>query len=83
MLIINSLGFHVWLPGCPISSLTGYDCLGCGLNRAAIALLSGDIEGALSFNPLIFVYVPLIIGWISYDFYKFILKHKSSNYERH
>ncbi|MEN8249294.1 MAG: DUF2752 domain-containing protein [Bacteroidota bacterium] len=77
----NSLGIHLWLPSCPISAVTGYECFGCGLNRAAIALLSGDFAAALSYNPLIFIYLPLITGWITYDFYKFYLKHKTSNYE--
>jgi len=82
-LMLNALGLHLWLPVCPISHLTGYECLGCGLNRAAISLLSGDFETALMYNPLIFIYSPIIIGWVAYDYYKFYLKTKLTNYEKY
>ena len=39
------------LPPCPIHSLTGIPCPGCGMTRACIALASGDFGNALHYNP--------------------------------
>lgn len=35
---------------CVIHSVTGLDCMGCGLTRAAHAFLHGDVPAALSYN---------------------------------
>lgn len=83
LLSLNALGVQLWLPGCLITQFTGYECLGCGINRAAIALLSGDIKSALTYNPLIFIYLPIIFGWITYDFYKFYLNSNQTKYEKY
>ena len=83
LLFLNSLGLQIWLPECIITQFSGYECLGCGLNHAAVALLSGNIKAAANYNPLIFIYLPLIIGWISHDFYKFNLNTNQSKYEKH
>jgi hypothetical protein len=83
LLVLNALGLHIWLPGCLVTELTGYECLGCGINRAAMALISGDIKGAALFNPLIFIYVPMISGWIIYDFYKFYRNNYQAIYEKY
>jgi hypothetical protein len=40
------------LPGCPFRALTGIPCLSCGTTRAAVAVLHGDVLGALLINPL-------------------------------
>ena len=82
-LAFNAMGVHLWLPSCPISHFTGYECFGCGLNRAAISLLSGEFEAAFRYNPLIFIYSPVIIGWILYDYYKFYLKTNLTYYEKY
>ena len=71
LLLLNSFGINIWLPKCLISATTGYSCYGCGLNTAAIHLIHLEFRQAMATNPLIYLYVPLIIGWISYDFYKF------------
>jgi len=83
LLVLNALGLHIWLPACLVTEITGYECLGCGINRAAMALISGDIKSALIYNPLIFVYLPVIIGWITYDFYKFYRKTYQATYEKY
>jgi hypothetical protein len=40
------------LPLCPLANLTGWPCPSCGLTRAALALLRGDVAGALALHPL-------------------------------
>jgi uncharacterized protein DUF2752 len=45
------------LPLCPLANLTGWPCPSCGLTRAALALLQGDVSEALSLHPL----APLVL----------------------
>ncbi len=42
--------------------LTGLPCLGCGSMRATSALFHGDLRSAWHYNPLIFLWLVLIIG---------------------
>ena len=49
---------------CPFALCTGTACPGCGMTRAASALIRGDIDAAMVLHPL----VPLValqsaIGW--------------------
>ncbi len=41
--------------GCPIKYFTGISCFGCGMSRAAWALLRLDIAQAIYFHPLVFI----------------------------
>ena len=45
------------LPACPLLTLTGFACPGCGMTRGFHALLHGDFITALDFNALIPIYV--------------------------
>ncbi|MDQ3748235.1 MAG: DUF2752 domain-containing protein [Acidobacteriota bacterium] len=45
-----------FFPVCPLYSLTGIHCPGCGLTRGFHALFHGDILTALHFNALLPVY---------------------------
>lgn len=47
-------------PRCPLKALTGYDCPGCGSQRAFHAILRGDIAGAWRYNAALFFAVPVI-----------------------
>ena len=46
-------------PVCPTALFLGIPCPGCGLTRATLALLCGDLGTALHFHPLVFVLAPL------------------------
>lgn len=46
-------------PACPLHSLTGLYCPGCGSTRAFAALLRGDVAGALMNNALSVVLFPI------------------------
>lgn len=49
---------------CPIALLTGVACPGCGMTRAASALLRGNIDLALDYHPLIpLIALLLVAGW--------------------
>ena len=48
-------------PKCVFKLLTGWDCPGCGSQRALHALLHGHIAQAWNFNPFIFFAVPVAI----------------------
>lgn len=52
-LIVESLGVT-----CPIRFLTGVSCAGCGMSRAWLALLRGDLAEAVRFHPLFWLPVP-------------------------
>lgn len=61
-----------WFPGCTFHQLTGLNCPGCGMTRAAHATLHGRIDEAFRFNPLGMVLLPLAcvgvgiesLGWV-------------------
>lgn len=66
LLVLLPLAFVVWagFPICPTAAVLGIPCPGCGLTRATLALLHGDLRGALRFHPLVLVIAPLYIGVI-------------------
>ncbi len=61
-----------WLPGCVFHRLTGLNCPGCGMTRAAHATLHGRFAEAFRFNPVGMVLLPVaglgmaveIAGWV-------------------
>ena len=54
---------------CPFKALTGLPCPGCGMTRAFLHLIEGDVAGAFHFHPLFWL-VPLL-------FIVVIFRHKS------
>jgi hypothetical protein len=48
-------------PACIFHSLTGLYCPGCGSQRAASALLHGDLSRAIGLNILFVLCIPLIV----------------------
>lgn len=47
-------------PRCAFKAITGYDCPGCGSQRAVHALLQGRVAEAWGYNAALFFAVPLI-----------------------
>ncbi|HNQ68586.1 MAG TPA: DUF2752 domain-containing protein [Bacteroidales bacterium] len=46
---------------CPVHHLTGYECPGCGMQRAIIELLKGNLWESILYYPAL---IPLIIMFI-------------------
>ena len=49
-------------PPCLFLYLTGCYCPGCGTLRALHRVLSGDLRGAMGYNPLAVLMLPVLIG---------------------
>ena len=54
---------------CPIKTITGLDCPGCGITRMFVALFHGNIYQAFRYNQLDFIELPII--FILLVLYKF------------
>lgn len=48
-----------WMPRCPVKMLSGWDCPGCGSQRAIHALLNGDFAGAWHSNAMMILAMPV------------------------
>lgn len=49
---------------CTFKLLTGYDCFGCGSQRAFHAILHGEFARAWEFNPMVFFAVPAAVFYL-------------------
>lgn len=65
-LVLGALGVAIWsdFPLCPMAGTFGVPCPGCGLTRATLALLHGDVRAALHFHPLVGLMAPLFVGFV-------------------
>ena len=52
---------HIFFPKCPVYALTGYECPGCGSQRAFYSLFHGNIGAAFKYNAFIIFLVPYIL----------------------
>jgi hypothetical protein len=56
------------LPACPVRSLLGIDCPGCGGQRMIFSLLHGHLTAAAHYNAVLLAALPLILlawaGWV-------------------
>ena len=49
---------NLLFPKCPVYIITGYECPGCGSQRALHNLFQGNILIAFAHNPLIMLFIP-------------------------
>lgn len=59
-----------WLPKCPLYQMTGWHCPGCGITRAAHALVQLDLAAAWRMNPLVVTAAPLVAGYCGWMRYR-------------
>lgn len=50
----------VWMPQCIFHKVTGLQCMGCGTQRMAHALLHGDLQEAFRANAFLLVSLPFL-----------------------
>ena len=60
--------------GCPIYGITGIPCPTCGMTRAIISLLHGDMKSYIAYNAFT---VPVAIVFILELFIKAFIRHKT------
>ena len=46
------LAFFIWVWRCPVYLLSGIPCMGCGITRAYLSILEGNIAEAFYWNPM-------------------------------
>jgi len=51
----------VTLLPCPVRAASGLACPGCGMTRACLALVRGEVAGAWGLHPFAFLLVPLAV----------------------
>ena len=52
---------YLIFPKCPVYTITGYQCPGCGSQRAFHNLFHGNILTAFMYNPLMILLVPYVM----------------------
>jgi hypothetical protein len=61
-IVLVSLSLPGWV--CPFFRLTGIPCPGCGLSRASMLLLKGDLAGSLRFHAFAPIFLFAIVALI-------------------
>jgi hypothetical protein len=69
-----------FFPTCPLYSMTGIYCPGCGMTRAFHALFHGDILGALHFNAM-WPFYAFIFGYIFISTTLIVIRGRGLSYE--
>jgi hypothetical protein len=59
-----ALAVQLDFPLCPLAGTFGIPCPGCGLTRATLALLHGDLHTALHLHPLVWLLSPLFVAFM-------------------
>ena len=59
---------YPFFPKCPVYTLTGYLCPGCGSQRAFYHLFHGDFLTAFRYNPLMLALVPYLLFGIYIEY---------------
>ena len=82
---------NIPLPKCFFKNIIGFPCPGCGMGRATLALINGDIPLSFSYNILCIPFTLAIITsltWLTVDifrqqttFFKFVTQDISNKYK--
>jgi uncharacterized protein YqgC (DUF456 family) len=59
---------------CPFALIFHAPCPGCGLTRAAVHLLSGDLRGAFALHPLSILLVPLLGSILGTQVWRYVAR---------
>lgn len=62
-------------PRCPFVMATGYECPGCGSQRAIHSLLHLDIKAAFGYNALMLLAIPYLLLGIYLQFFNGRARH--------
>ena len=66
--------FALGLPTCPYALALHQPCPGCGLTRATMSLLAGDLHGALALNPLAPIVCPVGVTMSAYGVLSYLIR---------
>ena len=64
-----------FFPGCPFLLTTGYECPGCGSQRAIHHLLHFNIREAANYNILMVLFLPYILLGIYFEYFRGKKRH--------
>lgn len=64
---------------CLNKKLFGFECMGCGIQRAVSLIFQGDFVGAFYMYPAIYTLIPLVLIIITSFFFKFKHSNKIIN----
>lgn len=84
ILLSLGLGYFLFIKGtgfsipCPIRTITGYQCPGCGITHYALALLQGHFKEAMHANPFVFFLMPILLVYFVYRSYRYIVHNKQT-----
>ncbi len=67
--------FGFYIP-CVFYEITGFKCPGCGITHMLFDLINFRFLEAFYDNPLVFIYLPFIIGYYIYNIYLYIQNKK-------
>jgi len=91
LILIDTISNHQHVTLCAFKSITSVPCPGCGMGRATLSLLRGDIEESFHYNILCLPFTLLIVialTWLFIDlikrqetFFKFIKKDIKVQYK--
>lgn len=68
---------NILFPKCPIYVLTGWQCPGCGSQRAIHCLLHFDFAQAFRYNALMVMSIPYLIVAFYFEYFKGKYKYPS------
>lgn len=75
MLFLYNPQHSIFFPKCPFYLLTGWQCPGCGSQRAIHCLLHFDLVQAFNYNALMVISIPYMIAGIYFEYFNGKRRH--------